>query len=91
MTHTALTNKQQIEQAVNTIVKMRTLPPQIDFISYFEKVKLKKAEQLINSLPNKLKAQYSKIIDKQVEEYYDSNIQGENSQFYSAAKLNAMF
>lgn len=84
------TLKQKVENAINDIVFLLTLPPQIDYVEPYVR-KAEQANLLLASLPKGLNILYHERIQARVDEYFTPSFQGENGKFYSAAELDAMF
>lgn len=76
----------RIREAQAIIVKMATLPPQIDYVSPAERAKEKAAEKLINSMPTGLKNKYWEEVIERIGNYYTPGPSG-----YSASYMNSLF
>ncbi len=70
--NTIIVDQNLIDQAIETIVSMNTLPPQIDFISNSQKAKHIKAQEFIQALPVSQRIAAEKSICKQIDQYFVS-------------------
>lgn len=79
------------DQAAEIIIFSQTRPPQIDYVSPGEKMKLRAAEEFIENLPAAEKKKWEKHIGSYIDAYYSPTIKGTDGKMYSVAALDAMF
>lgn len=79
-----------VKEAIDAVVTLNTLPPQIDY-RVPQKMKAQEAEEFLETLSEEESKKAYTEITKQIEDYYSTCFTGEDGTDYSAADLNAMF
>lgn len=79
------------ETAINAIVALNTLPPQIDCIPCNMRQAGNRAEAYLATLPATQQGECYAEIESRVDAYYEPSIKGADGNFYSVASLDAMF
>jgi hypothetical protein len=74
------------EAAIQIIIMMNTLPPQIDHISHSDKVKMSMAEEFIQNLVESEKLEAEAKIEEAIASYYSTDENG-----VCPAVMDAMF
>ena len=87
MQHTAINT---ISQAVQAIVDLHTLPPQIDY-RRTEQLRAIAAEAFLETLSENEQRKAAKQIHDQIDAYYAPSFTGTDGRTYSVAELDAMF
>jgi hypothetical protein len=79
------------KEAIDSIVAVNTLPPQIDFTPPGMVRAERAANEHLMGLPDADKDKAWDDINDRINAYFEPDIEGTDGNIYSAAELNAMF